>query len=146
MNEKPTDIPRLAVAYRRLVLWFGAQLLVPLGSIVFQFAVQGRTAGSPAKPLMEPVTWATIFSQSSLPATAAAIALVIGSLVISVALAFYAYHTADALGSTVPILWVVAMVVPLANLLALLALSSKAATICQASGIPVGFFGPKLSS
>jgi hypothetical protein len=140
MNEKPPDIPRLAIAYRRLVLWFGAQLFLNLASVLLQFAAPGRAVGSQAKPLMVPLTLATISSS----ATAAAIA--IGTLVIFVALAFYSYRTADALGSRAPFVWAVAMVVPLVNLIGLLVLSSRAATLCQANGIPVGLFGPKLPS
>jgi hypothetical protein len=140
MNEKPPDIPRLAIAYRRLVLWFGAQLFVNLASVLLQFAAPGGAVGSQAKPLMVPLTLATISS------SATATALAICTLVIFVALAFYAYRTADALGSRAPFVWAVAMVVPLVNIIGLLVLSSRAATLCQANGIPVGLFGPKLSS
>ncbi len=140
MNEKPPDIPRLAIAYRRLVLWFGAQLFVTLASVLLQFAAHGRTVGSPTNPLMVPLTPATI--SSSAPVAA----LAIGHFFIFVALTLYSYRTADALGSPVPLLWVMAMVVPAVSLIALLVLSSRAATICQANGIPVGLFGPKLPS
>jgi len=140
MNEKPPDIPRLAIAYRRLVLWFGAQLFVTLASVLFQFAAQGRTVGSPTNPLIVPLTPATISSSATVAA------LAIGHFVIFVALALYSYRTADALGSPVPLVWVMAMVVPMVSMIALLVLSSRAATICQANGIPVGLFGPKLPS
>lgn len=72
------------------------------------------------------------------------IALIIANLVIVVALAYYAYRTAEALGAPNPVLWVVGLV--LFNFIALALLSSKAATICREKGIPVGLLGPKLSS
>ncbi|HXA15925.1 MAG TPA: hypothetical protein VN380_02980 [Thermoanaerobaculia bacterium] len=140
MNEKPPDIPRLAIAYRHLVLWFGAQLFVTLASVLLQFAAHGRSVGSAANPLMVPLTPATISSSATVAA------LAIGHFVIFVALALYSYRTADALGSPVALLWVIAMVVPVVSLFALLLLSSRAAAICQANGIPVGLFGPKLPS
>ncbi|HSY47752.1 MAG TPA: hypothetical protein VLC46_02980 [Thermoanaerobaculia bacterium] len=119
-TEKPPDIPRLAHAYRRLVLWFGAQLFLTLASIAIQ-PVLGQRWAIPLKT-----------------------ALVIGHFVIVVALAYYAYRTAEALGAPNPAVWVVGLV--LFNFIALALLSSKAATICREKGIPVGLFGPRLSS
>lgn len=116
MTMRPPDIPRLAIAYRRLVLWFGAQLYLNIMS----FALQSVLAQRWAIPLR--------------------IALTIANFVIVVALAYYTYRTAQACGSTEPAPWVVAVV--LFNVIALLFLSSKAAAIFREKGIPVGLLGP----
>jgi ABC-type uncharacterized transport system permease subunit len=65
-------------------------------------------------------------------------------LVTVVALTWYAFRTARALGSSNPALWGVAMLIPCINTITLLALSSKATAMCRANGIRVGFFGPRL--
>ena len=129
MTEKLPDIPRLAYAYHRLVLWVGAHLLLFLAWYVFLSARQFKLA--------------SIDVQSGTPEWAA---LLIVNLVTLSALAYYGYRTAEALGSRVSLLWAVAMVVPGVIMISLLALSYRAAAICRANGIPVGFFGPKLSS
>lgn len=61
-----------------------------------------------------------------------------------VALAFYAFRTAEALGSSSAPLWAVAMLVPCVNIITLLVLSSKATEACRVHGIPVGFLGPRV--
>jgi hypothetical protein len=127
MSHNPPDIPRLARAYRHLVLWFGSHLIVGLVT-VFRSGVRLTFA-----PIQFP------------PVTPLEFALVIGNLVIFIAVAYYAYRTGEALGSRVPLLWVLAMVTPLVSIVALLTLSSRAAAICRQHGIPVGFFGPNLS-
>jgi hypothetical protein len=127
MSQNPPDIPRLARAYRRLVLWFGSSLIVGLVWVVSQSGVRLTLAPTPFPP-----------------ETLLEIALFIGNLVIFVAVAYYAYRTGEALGSRVPLLWVLAMVTPFVSIIALLTLSSRAAAICRQNGIPVGFFGPKL--
>jgi hypothetical protein len=70
--------------------------------------------------------------------------LVPALLITVVALAIYAYRTADALGSSAAPLWAVAMLVPCINIITLLVLSSKATEVCRANGIPVGFLGPRV--
>ena len=120
MDDKPPDIPRLAHAYRRLVLWFGAQLSLNIVSFALQPVLRQR--------------WAVPFRT----------AFVVVNLAIVVALAYYAYRTAEAIGSPDPGIWVVGLV--LFNFIALALLSSKAAAICREKGIPVGLLGPKLSS
>ncbi len=108
------DVPALARAYKSLVLWFGVELLL------------------------------TIFNSamSKVPLVGAFVAL--GLLVTLVMLAVYAYRTSRALGSSVGWLWAVAMLVPCANVITLLVLSSKATSACRERGIEVGFLGPKL--
>jgi hypothetical protein len=61
-----------------------------------------------------------------------------------IALAFYAYRTAEALGSSSAPLWAVAMLIPCINIITLLVLSSKATAVCRANGVPVGFLGPRV--
>jgi hypothetical protein len=61
-----------------------------------------------------------------------------------IALAFYAFRTAEALGSSSALLWAVAMLIPFINIITLLVLSSKATEVCRASGVPVGFLGPRI--
>ena len=72
------------------------------------------------------------------------LAVLVGTVVTILALAYYGYLTATALGSGVGWLWGLAMFVPCANVITLLLLSSKATTACRANGIKVGFFGPKV--
>jgi heme/copper-type cytochrome/quinol oxidase subunit 2 len=120
MTEKTPDIPRLAFAYRRLILWFGAQIYVN----VVLFFLQPVLAQRWAIPLR--------------------IALSIINFVIVVVLAYYSYRTAEALGAPEPVLWAAGVV--LFNFIAIALLSSRAATICKEKGIPVGLLGPKLPS
>ena len=112
------DVPKLASAYRLLVLWFGAQLIVGLGRV----AILGAGVDNVVLSL----------------------AVLVGTVVTILALAYYGYLTPTALGSRVGWLWGLAMFVPCANVITLLLLSSKATTACRANGIKVGFFGPKV--
>jgi hypothetical protein len=57
---------------------------------------------------------------------------------------FYVYRTAKSLGSTSGAIWAIAMLVPLVNVLTLLALSSKASAVCRANGIEIGLLGPRI--
>ena len=111
------DVAALALAYRRLVLWFGAQLVLSFASFGLQPVAEEGVG---------------------------AIGISLGFLVIVGALAYYGYRTATALGSSVGWLWAIAMFVPCVNVVTLLVLSSKATQACRAAGIPVGFFGPKV--
>jgi hypothetical protein len=106
-----TNITRLAVSYRQLVLWVGLQILISLGLLLFDSL----------SPLLVPALVATI-----------------------IALAFYAFRTAEALGSPSAPLWAVAMLIPCINVITLLVLSSNATGMCRANGVPVGFFGPRV--
>lgn len=65
-------------------------------------------------------------------------------LVTIIAIMFYAYRTAESLGSTSAAIWAVAMLIPFVNILTLLALSSKASAVCRANGIEVGLLGPRI--
>jgi pheromone shutdown protein TraB len=112
-------IRQLAPAYRRLVVWFGVQLLLDVGIL----ALQGMSVG-PARLLLD-------------------YALTTGSLIAAGALAYYAYRTAAAVASDVPWLWAIAMLIPCANVIALVALNSQAKRACRYHGIPVGLLGPK---
>ena len=114
---EPFDPKALAKSYRLLVLTFGVQLLIT------PFVL---TAGRPN------ATQALNLAAGFL------------NLILLFALAFLAFQTAKAMGSSVSWLWGLAMLIPCANVLALLALSARATKQCLAEGIPVGFLGPKL--
>ncbi len=113
------DLRALVFSYRSLVRWVGVQLLLAIGGAVVVGGLSGQAAIA--------VAWARL----------------LGVLATSVVLILYAYRTAKALGSSAPIIWAAAMVVPLLNLITLLVLSSRATKTCKAAGVPVGFFGPK---
>ena len=114
------NIEELAAAYRRLVLWFGAQLLVTPYEIGVRFA----------------------FGQSVI-AGALGLAGWVAGFVALAALGYYGYRSAGALGWQAPWLWGVAMLVPCANALVLLILSQRATHACEAHGVRVGLLGPR---
>lgn len=124
-TDAATDVdPRnLAFAYRRLVLWFGVQLLLFVGSFGLH-----------------------LFSADSALGAIVAIAITGGSLVTALALCYYGFRTSGALRSKVPWLWGVVMLVPYLNVVSLLLLSSKANKACRAQGIPVGLLGPRVAT
>jgi hypothetical protein len=119
---EPINVGALSAAYRRLVLWVGVQLV---------FAVTGELLIES----LEPSWFAIVLSLANT-------AVVLTSIVM---LSIQAFRTAKALGSRVGLLWAIAMVIPLVNLITLLALSSKATRACRKAGIPVGLLGPKMS-
>jgi hypothetical protein len=123
MPPRTPDVPALAVSYRRLVSWVGIQLLAYFAS--------GATSAFEPPPALGLFIGLTS---------------VIAVLVTVVMVLITTYRTAQALGSSVPLLWVLGMFIPLFNVIFLLVLSSKATALCRAQGIPVGFFGPKLST
>ena len=123
MADREINVDALARAYRRLVLWFGAQLLLNIGS----FALQG-------------------FEPDSAVGGILGLLMLLAMLMTVVALAYFGFCTAQALGSGVAWLWGVAMFVPCANVVSLLALSAKATKACAARGIPVGFLGPRVAT
>jgi hypothetical protein len=117
--EESPDIPQLASSYRRLVLWFGAQLLLGL--------LQGvaiRIGGGLGQDLY-------YFASIGVPVTI-------------IAFAYHGYHTARALDAGLPWLWAVAMLVPFLNVVALLWLSSLSTKACKKAGVSVGLLGPKV--
>ena len=124
MGIAKRDVPKLAASYRRLVLWFGVQLVI---------AILGEIASA-------------IVSETTLLGVVIVLARSIGLLVTIVALVIYAYRTAAVLGSPVPFLWSAAMLIPLINAITLLVLSAKSTNACRAAGIPVGLFGPKVDA
>jgi hypothetical protein len=114
------DVAALAWSYKRLVGWFGVQLVLGLSG-----------------PLA-----VTVITDPSIFLIYAA-ARLLAALVSVGFLGYYAYRTAAALGSKVAVLWAMAMIVPLVNVLTLLALSSRANHACTRAGIEVGLLGPK---
>jgi hypothetical protein len=123
-EEAPSGVaPRqLAVAYRRLVLWFGGELLLFVGSF-------GLYAFSPER----------------LSGAVLDLAMTVGFLVTTLAQGYYGFRTATALGSRLAWLWGIAMLVPYVNVISLLLLSSRANKACTARGIPVGLLGPRMA-
>ena len=120
MSDKSIDIDTLAYEYKQLVVWVGIQLVLAIVGQVVAILLGNTLAGA-----------------------IVGLIKLLGILVTAVALGWYAYGTAGALGSRVGLLWAIAMVVPLVNVITLLVLSSKATRACRARGIPVGLFGPK---
>lgn len=131
-DREPSKAPQLtdvggqarAVAsqYRRLVLLIGVQLIV---GVVVRLIDQDR------------------------PSALGAVVGLLGflcALGVAVFVAITAYRLMKELGSGAPILWAVAMFIPLLNILFLLAISSKSQTWCKARGIAVGFLGPTRES
>ena len=119
MKEPVADIASLALNYRNLVLWFGMQLVFSVGS---------GTLG--------------VLAPNDHFKQAGSTVITVG---ITIALVVYAYRTARSLGSTVPWVWAIAMVAPCVNVFTLLILSANATRVCRQHGIPVGFFGPRIS-
>ncbi len=119
MTRAAIDARGLAHAYRRLVLWFGVQLLLTVA------LAAARAAGG---SVAEPVLWFVLAA----------------GLATRVAGVYYGYRTAQALGSGVAWLWAVATFVRYIEGIALVALSLKATRACRANGIAVGILGPKV--
>lgn len=114
------DVSELATAFRRLVLWFGAHLILVAPSMGLQ-----QLAG-------EGSVWKLM-----------SFLLLTAGVVMEVVLVYYGYRTAKALGSGAAWVWGIAVLVPVLNLVILVALNLKATRACKAHGVPVGFFGPK---
>jgi len=123
MVERQVDIDALTLAYRRLVLWFGAQLVMNLASLTLH-----------------------AFDPASIVGAILGLLFFLALLATVAALAYYGVRTAIALGSRGAWLWAVAMFVPCANVISLLALSSKATQACASRGVRVGLFGPKVET
>ena len=121
MEGSDLNVSKLAPAYRSLVLWFGAQLALGVLGALAVAATDHTALGA-----------------------AIAIARLLSLVATVCALGIYAYRTALALGSRVGVLWGVAMLVPLVNVITLLVLSAKATNACREAGVSVGFFGPKI--
>ncbi len=119
MTDIVADIPQLARSYRRLVIWFGAQLL--LGLVQGIAIVIGGEVGADLY----------LFASIGVPVT-------------TIAFAYYGYHTARAIDAGMPWLWAVAMFFPLLNAVALLRLSSLSTKACKKAGVPIGLLGPKV--
>jgi hypothetical protein len=123
---QPTQVGSQARAvaslYRRLVLLIGVQLIIGIG--------------------------VKLIDQEH-PSDLEAIIGLIGflcALVVVGLIVVTAYRLMKELGSGAPILWALAMFIPLLNILFLLAISSKAQAWCKERGIAVGFLGPTRES
>ena len=112
--DHPPDIAQLSKNYRRLVLWFGSQLIMSAGSALASLAQDDLLS----------------------------LALTVPHVVIIAVLGLYSYRIARLLGSSVAMLWAVEMLFPYLNIITRLALSRKSTAVCRANGIRVGLFGP----
>ena len=116
------DAAPVARLYRRLVLLVGCQILISFGGTMLEATLPDGVAALIA-----------------LLALAAQLAIVVLMVVTG-------YGLTKRLGAGVPVLWAIGMLIPLLNILVLLAISSKANAWCKARGIPVGLLGPKLGT
>ena len=110
----------VARLYRRLVLLIGVQLLAVCGLTAL---IAALTAGGPVADGVVEVVSAVV-----------RIALFVAGMVTG-------YQLARELGESNPGLWAVGMLLPLINLIVLVALSSKANAWCQRAGVKVGLLG-----
>jgi hypothetical protein len=111
----------VAVLYRRLVLLIGVQLLIAFATNALSSQVPALTA---------------IFGALSF----------VGAIVVFFMLVITTYRLMTQLGSRAPVLWALAMIVPLLNILFLLMISAKAQAWCKQRGIKVGLLGPTKES
>jgi hypothetical protein len=137
MDNPSLNLSGLSIAYRRLVLWFGAQLFV----IIVSGLLPASTTTSPSRPI-GPFSVVSTTTHGGVGYVVLSYVLWIFSLIILAALTIYAYRTAAALGSSQPSGWAIAMLLPGVNFLTLIALSAKAGKACREHGLPVGLFGP----
>lgn len=72
--------------------------------------------------------------------------LVAVALAFTVLMLIQVYRLTRAMGSKVPVLWLLAMLVPCLNLITLLALNSKACAFLQKAGVQVGLLGPSAAT
>jgi hypothetical protein len=121
MAETEIDVGALTFAYRRLVLWFGGQLLLNIAS----FGLRALEAEGAIGALLS-------------------LLVVVGMFATIAALTYYGFRTAQALALPVAWRWGFAMFVPCANIISLIALSSKATQAWAARGISVGLLGPRI--
>jgi hypothetical protein len=120
--EQPVpDIPSLALNYRNLVLWFAMQLVLGVG------------------------TGLGVLTPVFAGAKALSLFVTLAHLGVIIAIAIYAYRTARSLGSDAPLVWAIAMLVPVVSLITILLLSAHATRLCRQHGIRVGFLGPRTS-
>jgi hypothetical protein len=122
-GETPVAVV-VAVAshYRRLVLLVGAQILLGVGMQVFSL-------GGPSVAL-----------------TVLALVVLLAALGASIAMAVTVYRLMSLLQEGVPVLWAIAIFVPVVNLLILLVISSKAQAWCREHRVYVGLLGPAKAS
>lgn len=140
MAETSLNLPDLTVAYRRLVLWVGVNVVATLCSLLLQTMWPHHRQKSGIFSLF---TITTV--DGGLGYLVLSYVLSTLNLVVLAALMIYTYRTARALEFSSLALWgsVLLMLVPSLPIIVLLVLSSKAAKVCRDNGIPVGLFGPK---
>jgi len=140
MAETSLNLRDLTVAYRRLVLWVGVNVLATLSFLFLQTMWPHHREKS---GLFSLFTITTV--DGGLGYLVLSYAMSTVNLVVVAALMIYTYRTAKALAFSSLALWgsVLAMLVPSLPIIVLGVLSSKAGKVCRDNGIPVGLFGPR---
>jgi hypothetical protein len=116
---------RIAILYRRIVLLVGGQLAANfLGQAL---AISAQPANAPVLAYL-------------------GLAALVGSLVAHVMCAIASYQLMRELGSPVPWLWAIAILVPCVSILLLLVVSLRTQAWCRERGIRVGLVGPTRES
>jgi hypothetical protein len=125
LSPEVARVERIARHYRRLVLLVGLQILAVFGFTAFMAAVAPEAAGAGGA--------------IELAAVVVRIGLFLAGMVVG-------YQLADALADGNPWLWALGMLIPVINLIVLVAMSSKANASCQKAGVKVGLLGPTAAS
>lgn len=71
--------------------------------------------------------------------------LIIVALLFGAIMAVFGHGVASKLGAAMPVLWGLALMVPILNLLALLMLSRLCVSACKRHGVRAGLLGPNLA-
>lgn len=121
-EESIATVLATASQYRRLVVLVGLQMLAGI-------AIQVLNVRAPVD--VQPLV--------------ALLGLLVG-IGFAIAMAATAHHLMSLLDEGVPILWAIAMFVPIVGLVTLLVISSKAQAWCRKRGIDVGLLGPSQAS
>lgn len=122
---------QVASSFRALLIWYGCNLLAVLASR----ALGGFTERSLQLDKLL-VLWLLLMQ----------LGLVAVALAFTVLMLIQVYRLTRAMGSKVPVLWLLAMLVPCLNLITLLALNSKACAFLQKAGVQVGLLGPSAAT
>jgi len=141
MAETSLNLPDLTVAYRRLVLWVGVNVVANLCALLLQTMWPHHRQESGFFSLFTVTTVDGGVGYGVLSYVLSTL-----NLVVLAALMIYTYRTAKALAFPSLALWgsVLAMLMPFMPIIIVLGVfSSKAAKVCRDNGIPVGLFGPR---
>ena len=124
LSPQVARLERIARLYRALVLLVGLQILAVVGLTALIPAIAPGEGASGAIEVISAIV---------------RIGLFVAGMVVG-------YQLADALGDGNPWLWALGMLLPVINLIVLVALSSKANAWYQRAGVKVGLLGPTAES